>query len=187
MFQRFGCGFGCHYALGFCFDDEGDDTYGGTIMCLGFAWDLSVGVLCDLGGNDHYEATGGGTQGQGAQASMGILFDYNGNDIYEGAGQGYANPGISYHPLPQCGGNFSFLIDYGGKDSYGCGAQNNTENVRGASGGFLIDRPLRGEPTEGATTQQTAALLTPSNDQLIPKSNNTRERRWGGLLGRPQE
>ena len=136
MFQRFGCGFGCHYALGFCFDDEGDDTYGGTIMCLGFAWDLSVGVLCDLGGNDHYEATGGGTQGQGAQASMGILFDYNGNDIYEGDGQGYANPGISYHPLPQCGGNFSFLIDYGGKDSYGCGDQNNTENVRGALGRF---------------------------------------------------
>ena len=28
MFGRFTCGFGCHYALGFCFDDKGDDTYG---------------------------------------------------------------------------------------------------------------------------------------------------------------
>ena len=35
IFGRFTCGFGCHYAIGFCFDDNGDDTYGGTIMGLG--------------------------------------------------------------------------------------------------------------------------------------------------------
>jgi hypothetical protein len=50
MFGRFICGFGCHYALGFCFDDTGNDTYGGTIMGLGFAWDCSNGFLCDFGG-----------------------------------------------------------------------------------------------------------------------------------------
>ena len=146
-FQRFSCGFGCHYAAGFCFDDAGDDTYGGTIMCLGFGWDDAVGGLFDFGGNDRYEATGGGNQGSGAQASLGILFDYTGNDVYLGYSQGYAAPDISYHPLPQCGGNFSFLIDYGGNDTYGCGAENNTYNVRGAEGGFLIDRPL---PEESA-------------------------------------
>jgi len=155
MFQRFGCGLGCHYALGFCFDDEGDDTYGGTIMGLGFAWDDSVGVLCDFGGNDRYEATGGGTQGNGAQAGLGILFDYTGNDVYLGYGQGYASPSISYHPMPQCGGNFSFLIDYGGDDSYGCGAENNTYNVRGAESGFLIDRPLPEEAAAEAAKEAT--------------------------------
>jgi len=152
-FQRFGCGFGCHYALGFCFDDEGDDTYGGTIMGLGFAWDDAVGVLCDFGGNDRYEATGGGTQGNGAQAGLGIIFDYMGNDVYLGYGQGYASPSISYHPMPQCGGNFSFVIDYGGNDSYGCGAENNTYNVRGAESGFLIDRPLPEEAAAEAAKQ----------------------------------
>jgi len=140
-FQRFGCGWGCHYALGFCFDDSGDDEYEGTIMGTGMAWDCSVGVLCDFGGNDHYKATGGLTQGTSNQMGMGILFDYNGDDVYDGYGQGYASPSLSYHPMPDCGGNFAFLIDYGGNDKYGCGAKNNSYIERGCSGGFLIDRP----------------------------------------------
>ena len=155
-FGRFGCGYGCHYALGFCFDDAGDDVYEGTIMSLGFAWDCAVGVLCDFAGNDRYEATGGGTQGNGAQAGLGILFDYDGNDTYLGYGQGYASPGISYHDLPHCGGNFSFLIDWGGTDKYGCGAENNSYNQRGSAGGFLIDRPKAHEVPKPAQTAEAA-------------------------------
>jgi hypothetical protein len=144
-FQRFGCGWGCHYAMGFLFDDSGDDVYEGTIMGTGMAWDCSMGVLCDFAGNDHYTATGGATQGTGNQMGLGILFDYKGDDVYEGYGQGYAPPSISYHTLPGCGGNFSFLIDYGGKDTYGCEAENNSYIQRGDVGGFLIDRPSREE------------------------------------------
>jgi hypothetical protein len=71
----------------------------------------------------------------------------------------YASPGISYHSLPRCGGNFSFLIDYGGTDSYGCGVKNNSYNLRGSEGGFLIDRPLQEEldakkATETAKTEK---------------------------------
>ncbi len=155
-FQRFGCGWGCHYALGFLLDDAGNDTYSGTIMGLGFAWDDSVGVLCDFGGNDRYEATGGGTQGNGAQAGLGILFDYDGDDVYLGSGQGNASPGISYHPLPACGGNFSFVVDYGGKDEYGCGAPNNAITRRGSEGGFIVDRPRRDEGDRAPAGTQTA-------------------------------
>ncbi|NUQ63929.1 MAG: hypothetical protein HUU20_15735 [Pirellulales bacterium] len=151
MFQRFSSGYGCHYAVGFCFDDAGNDSYNGTIMALGFAWDVAVGGLIDFAGNDRYEATGGGTQGNGAQAGLGILFDYAGDDVYLGYGQGNASASISYHDLPRCGGNFSFVVDYGGKDQYGCGVQNNSYNRRGSDGGFLIDRPSRDEQ------QQTAA------------------------------
>ena len=154
-FQRFGCGWGCHYAMGFCFDDSGDDVYEGTIMGTGMAWDCSMGVLCDFAGNDHYMATGGIVQGSGAQMGFGILFDYKGDDVYDGYGQGYANPGISYHHLPECGGNFSFLVDYGGKDQYGCGAENNSYIQRGDSGGFLIDRPQQSEIDHTATTAKT--------------------------------
>ena len=157
-FQRFGCGWGCHYAMGFLFDDSGDDVYEGTIMGTGMAWDCSMGVLCDFAGNDQYKATGGIVQGSGAQMGIGILFDYKGDDVYEGYGQGYASPSISYHHLPDCGGNFGFLIDYGGKDEYGCGAENNSYIQRGDVGGFLIDRPQRDEveqTTAAAKSQNT--------------------------------
>jgi len=125
-------------------------------------------VLCDFAGNDHYLATGGLTQGTGAQASLGILFDYKGDDVYEGYNQGYADPSISYHDRPQCGGNFSFLIDYGGKDTYGCGAANNSVIQRGDVGGFLIDRPSREElakeeAAKKAQAKPTAAQQDPNH------------------------
>jgi hypothetical protein len=154
-FQRFGVGWGCHYSVGFCFDDSGDDVYEGTIMGTGMAWDCSMGVLCDFAGNDHYTATGGLTQGTGAQMGLGILFDYKGDDVYEGYGQGYASPSMTYHDLPSCGGNFGFVVDYGGKDTFGCGAKNNTYIQRGSTGGFLIDRPGRDE-VEAAAVQPPA-------------------------------
>jgi len=157
-YQRFGTGFGCHYALGFCFDDAGDDVYHGTIMGLGFAWDCSVGVLCDFGGNDRYESTGRTTQGTGAQAGLGVLYDYNGDDFYRGRGQGSASSGISYHSLPSCGGNFSFAVDYGGTDTYGCRAKNNSYNRRTSAGGFLIDRPAHKSDEEEAADPPAAEV-----------------------------
>jgi hypothetical protein len=114
-------------------------------------------VLCDFAGNDHYKNIGNGglVQGTGAQMGFGILFDYAGNDVYDGYGQGYAPSGISYHTLPGCGGNFSFLVDYGGKDTYGCGAENNGYIQRGDQGGFLIDRPGRNEAEPTANRQSS--------------------------------
>lgn len=144
-FQRFSTGFGCHYTAGFFFEDGGDDTYWASIMSQGFAWDCGVAFCFDFGGNDTWTGAGSGNQGQGAQASLGVLFDYGGNDKYVGSGQGYSSGTITYHQLPQCGGNFSFLIDYSGNDTYGSGAKNNTYLQRGTGGGFLIDRPLASE------------------------------------------
>ena len=145
-FTRFSSGFGCHYALGFLFDDKGNDTYNTTIMGVGYSWDCSVGYLCDFGGNDRYS----GNEGMGAQAGLGALFDFDGEDVYLGYKQGRASSGISYHKMPNCGGNFSFVIDHGGADKYGCRAKNNCYIRRGSSGGFLIDRPKRKEPTKTA-------------------------------------
>ena len=143
-FTRFANGFGCHYALGFLFDDEGNDTYNSTIMGVGYAWDCSVGYLCDFQGDDRYS----GNEGVGAEAGFGTLFDFDGEDVYQGSSMGSASSGISYHSLPGCGGNFSFVIDYGGTDKYGCRAKNNSYVQRGASGGFLIDRPKRDDVTK---------------------------------------
>lgn len=154
-YQRFSTGFGCHYAAGFFFEDSGDDEYYATIMSQGFAWDCGVAFLYDFGGNDTWTATGAGNHGQGAQASFGMLFDYKGNDKYIGTGQGYASGNITYHQYPHCGGNFSFLIDYGGEDKYGCGAKNNSYSQRGVSSGFLIDRPDVSELSDKIATPVT--------------------------------
>jgi hypothetical protein len=158
VFQRFGCGWGCHYSLGYCFDDSGDDVYEGTIMGTGMAWDCAAGGLCDFAGNDRYKSTGGLTQGTSQQMGFGILYEYDGEDVYEGYGQGYAATGQTYHPMPDCGGNFAFLVDYGGSDKYGSGAQNNSYLQRGMQSGYLIDRPRQDE------IQPTAEKPKPPTD-----------------------
>ncbi len=158
-FQRFSTGFGCHYAAGFFFEDGGDDTYWASIMSQGFAWDCGVAFCMDFGGNDTWTGAGSGNQGQGAQAGMGVLFDYKGDDKYNGSGQGYASGQITYHQLPGCGGNFSFLIDYGGNDAYGSRAKNNSYLQRGMAGGFLIDRP---DVSELETPAAPAAASVPA-------------------------
>ena len=72
--------------------------------------------------------------------------------------QGYASPRVSYHPQPACGGNFSFVVDYGGKDQYGCGVQDNSYNQRGSAGGFVIDRPKEEELETTAKEAETAKV-----------------------------
>ena len=148
QWTRFSNGWGCHYSLGYLFDDEGDDYYGGKIMGSGMAWDLSIGFLCDFNGSDTFNATGGMTQGVGAEGSIGILFCYGGDDVFNGRNQAYANGNISYHAPSNCGGNFSFLINYGGKNKYGSGAPPRSYTQRGTPGGFLIDRPTQEEAAE---------------------------------------
>jgi hypothetical protein len=156
LFQRFGCGWGCHYALGFCFADGGNNVFEGTIMGSGMGWDCSVGALCCFAGGNHFQATGGLTQGCGAQGSLGILYHYGDKAVYDGYGQGYAPSGISYHNPSACGGNFSFLVNYGSHATYGCGADNRSYIQRGDAGGFLIDRPRHDEATPAAGTAKTA-------------------------------
>ncbi|MCL2305812.1 MAG: hypothetical protein FWC43_10760 [Planctomycetaceae bacterium] len=172
--QRFCCGFGCHYALGFLFDDFGNDSYDGTIMGVGMAWDLSAGFLCDFAGNDRYEAKGNMTQGVGAQAGIGVLFDYDGNDVYMGSSHGYAASSMSYHDPKDAGSNFSFLIDYGGNDTYGArGVTNNTYIQRGGSGGFLIDRPFDTEvAAEKAAAEKAATEKAESKEAPKPTTPN---------------
>ncbi len=148
QWTRFSNGFGCHYSLGYLFDDGGDDYYGGRIMGGGMAWDLSIGFLCDFDGNDKFDATGGMTQGVGAEGSIGVLYCYGGDDVFNGRNQAYANGNITYHAPSNCGSNFSFLINYGGQNKYGCGARPRSYTQRGTAGGYLIDRPTQDEAVE---------------------------------------
>ena len=166
--QRFGCGFGCHYAVGYLFDDLGDDAYNGTIMGLGMGWDLGAGFLVDFLGDDAFEATGGLTQGAGGEGSIGVLMNYRGSDIYRGNNQGYASSHLTYHSPSDCGANYSFVVDHGGSDQYGSRAANNAVSTRGMTTGFIIDRPAPNEPQPQANAQgqpQAQAGARPSTAQ----------------------
>lgn len=165
--QRFGAGFGCHYAVGYLFDDEGNDSYNGTIMGVGMGWDLGAGFLVDFDGNDAFEATGGLTQGAGGEGSIGAIMKYRGDDIYRGNYQGYATSRLTYHAPQDCGANYSFVIDHGGNDQYGSRAQNNAVTARGTATGFIVDRPAPGE--QAAKPAQTDAR--PSTAQGYPTQN----------------
>ena len=158
-FQRFSCGWGCHYAMGFCFDDRGHSTFEGTIMGSGMGWDCSVGALCIFAGDNHFEAAQSLVQGCGAQGSLGILYQYGDNSKFEGWGQGYASSNLTYHNPMDCGGNFSFLVCYGAGNAFGCGAKENSIVQRGTSGGFLISRPRHDQatPTVNRPSEKTTA------------------------------
>jgi hypothetical protein len=164
--QRFGCGFGCHYAVGYLFDDQGDDAYNGTIMGLGMGWDLGAGFLVDFLGDDAFEATGGLTQGAGGEGSVGVLMNYRGADVYRGNNQGFASSHLTYHSPSDCGANYSFVVDHGGNDQYGCRAGNNAVSTRGMTTGFIIDRPAPNEPQPQENAQgQPQAAARPSATQ----------------------
>ncbi len=135
-FLRWGLGFQAHYGVGVVIDDQGNDTYQGNTAGIAFSWDIGLALLADLAGDDYYE----NPRIQGEQAALGVLFDAGGDDRYEKGSQGVARPTLEYHPLPQSGGNFSFLVDYGGENSF-AQAQNHTYNQCGSPTGFLISRP----------------------------------------------
>lgn len=176
---RFCNGFGCHYALGFLIDDEGDDVYDGTIMGTGMAWDLSIGFLLDFAGNDRYASTGNMTQGIGAEGSIGILFDYGGNDSYMSRNPGYASSGITYHSPSNCGSNFSFLIDYGGKNEFAAKLPNTGFQQRGSSGGYFISRPFDFEYEEDQVVAKKAADEAAKQPQPQSTPNTKRPQQRG--------
>ncbi len=158
-------GFGGVAGFGLLSDEGGDDSYfaGGKYPCAwtpgqyfslaqGFGFGMrpfaggGIGVLCDLAGNDRYEA---GVYGQGASYwySVGLLLDREGNDTYK-AFQYCQGAGIHL----SCGA----LIDWSGNDTYTAHAI-----CQGAahdySVGMLIDRAGNDIYT-GDSTAQGAAI-----------------------------
>lgn len=152
-FLRWGIGWQAHYGLGFVIDDEGDDFYAADHAGPAFSWDIGLAALMDFDGDDHYK----GLRAAGVEAGLGIAYDYAGDDVYEGGSLARTREEVTYHPMPEAGGNFSFLIDYGGEDLFGDGIDNNSYERRGAAGGFLISRPAPPSPEQIGTDPDVSA------------------------------
>ncbi len=135
-FVRWGPAYGCHYAVGFLFDDQGNDFYRGTTAGPCFSWDLALAVLCDAEGDDEYIGSG---LGQAAQGGIVMLFDGAGSDRYRGGRQtGWADPSVAYHPELATNANFTFLFDRGdGPNVWEGMATNGNRHLRGWAGGVL--------------------------------------------------
>jgi HEAT repeat protein len=158
-------GFGGVQGCGLLLDESGDDAYfaGGKFACgwlpgryfslsQGFGEGMrpfaggGVGILCDLKGNDRYNAD---VYGQGASYwySVGLLLDADGNDVYR-ADQYCQGAGIHL--------SAGALIDWTGNDQYAA------EHIcQGAahdySVGLLIDR-AGNDAYDGITTAQGSAI-----------------------------
>ena len=162
IFLRWGLAFGCHFGVGFLFDDAGDDFYGGTTVGTAFAWDWGVTGLFDFAGNDQYEIPGSGS-GYTSMCGVALLFDAAGEDRYRMATTGLADPGTGKHiDFPNIG-NFAFGIDYAGNDRYGGKTINNFYKQHGALTGFSIDRPALPDKAQiGKNPIEPAAGSEPS-------------------------
>lgn len=136
-FVRWGPAYGCHFALGFLFDDAGNDLYTGTTAGNSFGWDIALGALFDAEGNDRYV---GGNGGFASQTSFSILADGAGDDQYEPRQAGMASPVSEYHVAVSNCSNFALTYDMGGNDKWACGLSNGQQRVQGWAGGILIDK-----------------------------------------------
>lgn len=108
-------GNGCHRGVGLLLDRNGNDRYSASNLGGGTAWDLGIGFLLDLGGDDlltdlHGKDVGGNT-GWGAAKALGVSFHWGGTDHYER--HGFADAAAIAPGYPGKGGNFSFFLDIG--------------------------------------------------------------------------
>ena len=132
-----------HQAFGLLSDMGGDDHYWSmTATAQGAAWDQSIALLFDGGGNDVYRA-GALSQGAAAQQSCALLHDISGDDAQGAAGDN------NYHfasedPVYSLG----VLLDEAGADRYSTRLKNGQRRIR--SQGASID----GAGTAGIAVDQ---------------------------------
>ena len=81
---NFAQGMGYYLGLGLLLDDEGDDAYTGSRYAQGTAAHLAVGALIDRQGNDRYAAKTAANQGAAWDLSIAMLLDCGGDDDYLG-------------------------------------------------------------------------------------------------------
>jgi hypothetical protein len=139
-FLRWGYGFGCHYAAGYLFDDDGNDVYHGDIVGIAFTWDVGITALIDRTGDDQYLMSSSGIC-TCSNSGLTILYDGGGNDRYAGTSLGIADAVSQYHKDTRAY-NFSLLLDVGGQDEYPetLRPHLSADTEYGWAGGFVIDR-----------------------------------------------
>jgi hypothetical protein len=124
---RYSQGASAHGGVGILADDAGDDTYWGGIAG---AWDLSLAMLIDRGGNDSYQGDHrAGGLGRAGHQSIAWLVDIDGRDRYVrdpdtygspeyNVGMGESSPNDNNYKECRCF-SLSVLVDSGGtNDSY---------------------------------------------------------------------
>src|SRR5205814_8768843 len=81
---RYGLAAGAHYGLGLFLDYEGHDHYDclGPTYDGGCAWDRSIFLLADGGGDDVYDWSKSSGGGRADRGGWGVFADLAGDDTY---------------------------------------------------------------------------------------------------------
>lgn len=123
---RYSQGASGHGGVGILADDAGDDTYWGAIAA---AWDLSLAMLIDRGGNDSYQGDHRvGALGRAGHQSIAWLVDLDGRDRYVrdpdtygapeyNVGMGESSPNDNNYRECRCL-SLSVLVDSGGTSDF---------------------------------------------------------------------
>lgn len=115
--------------VGMLVDDLGTDRYESKGWNdQGGSYIMSLGVLVDNHGDDHY--LGGTSQGSGIHITNAILIDREGNDVHEG---GFRAGGSGGDRTP------AFLIDYAGNDTYRSASSSYGTGCKPFALGLMID------------------------------------------------
>ena len=126
--NRYSQGFGAHQASGVLFDGGGNDSYWGmTAACQGAAWDIALGLLIDLQGDDTYRGDDL-CQGSAAMQAIGWLIDLAGADHYQASGPAnQGRPGDNHYHFDPAAPvySWSLLLDAGGRPDYFSGNGDN--------------------------------------------------------------
>ena len=161
-------GVGGPRGFGFVFDERGDEVYKADgpkpsiydtpdVYCafsqgLGFGYRKyaagGIGILCDVAGDDKYEA-GEFSQGGAYYHGLGILRDFSGDDSYQG--NRYAQ-GFGVHQA------FGVLIDDAGDDSYWAMTAADQGSAWDIAAGCLLDKSGDDSYTANGMTQGSAAM-----------------------------
>ena len=132
-----------------CFDDSGDDVYEGTIMGTGMAWDCSMGVLCDFGGNDHYIATGGLDPGDRRPDGLRHPLRLRRRRRLRRLRPGLRHPGHFLSPLARLRRQLQLPRSTTAATTPTAAAPRTTLHPTRSCGGFLIDRPRQEDRPHG--------------------------------------
>ncbi|MCX7817892.1 MAG: hypothetical protein N2652_01570 [Kiritimatiellae bacterium] len=127
---RYGLGAGAHAGVALCVDREGRDRYAttGPTYAAGCAWDGTVGLFLDNGGDDEYRLAAGDGPALADIGSWSAFVELAGDDVYE----------LRNHPGRASRGAATLFVDVAGRDRWSIASGDcMTNGLRAASGGAL--------------------------------------------------
>ena len=140
--SRYAQGTAAHLGVGALIDRQGNDRYAAkTAANQGAAWDLSIAMLLDCMGDDHYLG-GELALGAGEQNGIGLFYEGGGSDRYDNRAKAFGYSGAATYDGGRGAGNLGVFVDEGTDLDFYPRDHAPQNGIRRASGelGVFVDR-----------------------------------------------